>query len=243
MCLLYATQHNQNIPGTFQDIFYLLLKINNLTDFRLGDSRALALINPCADSMHGSSNDPPALHQRTSAANSSSQNDERRLPPPPTIPNASEQYLSELHHSEPTVENFTSPQTNNRQPNTPIIVPAILNDPDQQLPEIHPSEATTENSTSPQTNNQQPGASDNNDDANDTFHSCGGETTPTHLHSSLIETVSTEDQELNSSEGLSQSTPFHVKERQRTSPIKCKVLVDRSNEENVLFTKTFYQIN
>ena len=92
MCLLYASQHNQSFPGTFQDVFQSLLKINNPPDFLLSDAPALAPINPCADSSHGSSNDLPALHQRTSASSSSSQNEERRPPPPPT---ASEQQLSE----------------------------------------------------------------------------------------------------------------------------------------------------
>ena len=89
MCLLYASQHNQSIPGTFQDVFHYLLKINSLPDFVLGDAPALAPINPCADSMHGSSTDPPALHQRTSASNSSTHNEVCQPPPLPEIPNAS----------------------------------------------------------------------------------------------------------------------------------------------------------
>ena len=131
--------------------------------------------------MHGSSNDAPALHQRMSAWNSSLQNEEHRTPPPPTILNASEQKLSELNHSKPTVENVTSSQTNTKQPNSPTIVPAILNAPDQQLPEMHLSEATFKLSSSPQTSNQQRSTGDNNDNANHPFHSCGSETTPLPL--------------------------------------------------------------
>ena len=103
---------------------------------------------------------------------------------------------------------------------------------------MHLSGTTAENSTSPQTKNQPSSTGDNNDDANGTFHSCGGEKTTPHRNLSVIETVSTEEPGLNSLEGLSQSTSVQVLERQRTSPIKCKVLVDRNNEENVLLTKT-----
>ena len=121
-------------------------------------------------------------------------------------------------------------------------MPAISNAPEPQQPEMHLSEAAIANSISPQTNNQPPGTGDNMGDANDTFHYCGGEATPPHRNLSLIETVGTEEPELNSSEGLSQSTTIQVIERQRTSPIKCKVLVDRNNEENVLFTKTLSEL-
>ena len=107
---------------------------------------------------------------------------------------------------------------------------------------MHLSVATIANSNSPQTNNQPPGTCDNMDDANDTFPSCGGEATSPHRNLSLIETVGTEEPELNSTEGLSQSTPVQVIERQRTSPTKCKVLVDRNNEENVLLTKTLSEL-
>ena len=74
MYFSYATKHNPNIPGTFQEIFHCQLKINNLPGFGLGNVPGLEPKNPCADSMHGSSNDPPALHQRTSVSNSSLQN-------------------------------------------------------------------------------------------------------------------------------------------------------------------------
>ena len=95
------------------DIFNSALKINSLPDFVLGDAPAQPPINPCADSMHGSSSDLPALHQRRSASSSSSHNEVRQPPPLSEILKASEQQLSEVHHSEPTVENFTSPKSNN----------------------------------------------------------------------------------------------------------------------------------
>ena len=93
------------------------------------------------------------------------------------------------------------------------------------LHSFHFATTTADNSTSPQTNIQQPSTGDNNEDANDTFHSCGGETIPPHRNLSLIETVSTEEPELNSSVGPLQSTPVQVTERKKTSPVLCKFLV------------------
>ena len=154
-----------------------------------------------------STNEPPALHQRTSVSNSSSHNEVRQPPILPEIPNASEKQLSELHHSKPTVENVTPPKPNSQQPNTPVIVPTISNAPEPQQTDMHLSEAPIANSNSPQTNM---------DDAIDTFYTCGGQTTPPHRNLSLIESVGTEEPEFNSSEGLSQSTPVQVMERQIT---------------------------
>ena len=107
---------------------------------------------------------------------------------------------------------------------------------------MHLSEATAENYNSPQTNNQQPSTGDNKNNANDTSHSFGDETTPPHRNLSLIEAFSTEQPELNTSVGPSQSTPVQVMERQKYHHLSVKLLLTKKNEEFVLLTKTIGQL-
>ena len=101
---------------------------------------------------------------------------------------------------------------------------------------------TVANSKSPQTNNQQPSTGDKIDNANDTFNSCGGETTLSHRSLSLIDSICTEEPELNLTVGLPQSTTVQLIQSQRTSLIKYEVLIDRNNEENAPLNKILSEI-
>ena len=103
----------------------------------------------------------------------------------------------------------------------------ISNTPDKQLPEIHLSEATAEST------------GDNNDEANDTFHSFGDETTPPHRNLSLIEAVSTKELELNTSEGPSQSTPVQVIGRQKYHQLSVKFLLTETMRNMFCSLKPF----